>query len=197
MKKTFMMIGIAAMSVCVMTSCGSKDANKEKEGTEQVAENEGNEDDEDAPAPKTEEGVIALLQEAYEDANLISQPDEDDCEPNLDLFGMYCSKEFNEKMEEIRRIEVSSGDEFDRITDEAGMFVYWEGQKSSPKDFDVEIEGNRAYATYNVSNGDDELITVIQLVYEDGQWRIDDWEQIGMLVINLREAMDEFIEAHK
>ena len=162
-----------------------------------MAENEGNEDDEDAPAPKTEEGVIALLQEAYEDANLISQPDEDDCEPNLDLFGMYCSKEFNEKMEEIRRIEVSSGDEFDRITDEAGMFVYWEGQKSSPKDFDVEIEGNRAYATYNVSNGDDELITVIQLVYEDGQWRIDDWEQIGMLVINLREAMDEFIEAHK
>lgn len=193
-----MMIGIAAMSVCVMTSCGSKDANKEKEGTEQVAESDNSEEmDEDAPAPKTEEGVIALLQEAYSDANLISQPADDDCEPNLDLFGMYCSKAFNEKMDEIRSIEVSSGDEFDQIPEPVGLFVFWEGSTVSLKDFDVDIDGDRAYATYNVTNGNDELISALQLVYEDGQWRIDDWEQIGMLVLNLRERMDEFIEAHK
>ena len=193
-----MMIGIAAMSVCVMTSCGSKDANKEKESTEQVAESDDSDEiDEDAPAPKTEEGVIALLQEAYADANLISQPEDDECEPNLDLFGMYCSKEFNEKMDEIRSIEVNTGEEFDQITDALGLFVFWEGSTVTPKDFDIDIDGDRAYANYNVSNGNEELLTVLQLVYEDGQWRIDDWEQIGMMALNLREKMDEFIEAHK
>ena len=192
-----MMIGIAAMSVCVMMSCGSKDANKEKESTEQVAESEDiDEDYEEADAPKTEEGVIAMLQEAYSDANLVSHP-EDDMEPNLDLYGMYCSKEFNEKIDQIRSIEVETGEKFDQYPDPVGMFIFWEGQTVTLKDIDVDIDGDTATATYNVSNGEEELITVVQLVYEDGQWRIDEWSQIGMLTLNMKETMDEFIEAHQ
>lgn len=193
-----MMLGIAAMSVFVMMSCGSKDGSKEnktEEGTEQVAENE---DDEyaDEDASKTEEGVIAMLEEAYSDANIISQP-EDEMEPNIDLFALYCSKEINEKMEQIREIEVSTGEKFDAIPDELGMFIYWEGATVTLNDMDVDIDGDTATATYNVSNGSDELITVVDLVYEDGQWRIDNWQQIGMLALDVKERMDEFIEEHK
>ena len=193
-----MMLGIAAMSVFVMMSCGSKDGSKEnktEEGTEQVAENE---DDEyaDEDAPKTEEGVIAMLEEAYSDANIISQP-EDEMEPNIDLFALYCSKEINEKMEQIREIEVSTGEKFDAIPDELGMFIYWEGATVTLNDMDVDVDGDTATATYNVSNGSDELITVVDLIYEDGQWHIDNWQQIGMLALDVKERMDEFIEEHK
>lgn len=193
-----MMVGIAAMSVFVMMSCGSKDGSKEnkaQEGTEQVAENE-DEEDADEAAPKTEEGVIAMLEEAYSDANIISQP-EDEMEPNIDLFALYCSKEINEKMEQIREIEVNTGEKFDAIPDELGMFIYWEGATVTLKDMDVDIDGDTATATYNVSNGSDELITVVDLVYEDGQWHIDNWQQIGMLALDVKERMDEFIEEHK
>ncbi len=192
-----MMIGIAAMSVCVMMSCGSKEANKDKESTEQVAEGENNEEEsDDEAAPKTEEGVIAMLQEAYSDANLISQP-EDDMEPNLDLFGMYCSKDFNEKIEQIRNIEANTGEKFNVISDPLGMFIYWEGATVSMNDIDVDVDGETAIASYTLTNGEDEMITVVDLVYEDGQWRIDEWEQIGKFTLNLKETMNEFIESNK
>lgn len=192
-----MMIGIAAMSVFVMMSCGSKDANKDKESTEQVAEAENDEEEmDDETAPKTEEGVIAMLQEAYADANLISQP-EDDMEPNLDLFSMYCSKDFNEKVEQIRSIEVNTGEKFNVISDPMGMFIYWEGATVKMKDIDVDVDGDTAIATYNLTNGEDEMITVVDLVYEDGQWRIDEWEQIGQFALHLKDTMNEFIESNQ
>lgn len=199
MKRTFIVFGIAAMSVFVMISCGSKDASKDKESTEQVAE--GNEEateeaEEDEAAPKTEEGVIAMLEEAYADANLISQP-EDDMEVNLDLYGMYCSKDFNDKVEKVRSIEASTGEKFTAFEDALGMFVYWDGSTVTMKDASAWVDGDTAGASYVLTNGDEEMETVVNLVYEDGQWRIDNWEQIGKFGIDPKGTMEDFIAAHE
>ncbi len=193
-RKLFLMV-IAAVSVLVMASCGQKGSNDNSSADQVTAEDEELDED-DAPAPKTEEGVIAMLQSVYTDANLVSQP-EDDMEVNLDLFGMYCSRDFNEKVHQIRSIESRTGNHFEVIPDELGMFIYWEGQTVSISDIDVAVDGNEASATYNLSNGEDEMMTAIELVYENGQWRIDDWEQIGMLSVNIKAMMDEFIEENQ
>lgn len=199
MKRTFIVFGIAAMSVFVMMSCGSKDASKDKESTEQVADENveaDDEADEDEAAPKTEEGVIAMLQQAYADANLVSKP-EDDMEPNLDLFGMYCSKDLNDKVEQIRSIEVSTGDKFEAFPDLSSFFIYWEGSTATMKDASAWVDGDTASASYVLTNGEEEMETSVNLVYEDGQWRIDNWEQIGKFGIDPKGTMEDFIEAHK
>ena len=107
MKAKLYLMAIVAVSVCMMVACGSKDASKEKssEAAEQVAEEA--EPDAEGTALKTEEGVVALINAIYEDVNTIYGPrDEDDCEPNIDLVGQYCSKEFRELVDKVREIDV-------------------------------------------------------------------------------------------
>ena len=71
MKRKLFMVAIAAVSMCVMVSCGKKDnkANDEKADTEEVAENEEEEDDAD---DTVEASVTKLLNDAYEDLNSTS-----------------------------------------------------------------------------------------------------------------------------
>ena len=200
MKRKLFVFAIAALSVCVMASCGKKDSSKEnaeKANTENV-ESEPEETDEEDVAPKTEEGVIAMLQEAYADANLVSQP-EDDMEPNIDLFGEYCSKSFNEKLNRIREIDADKewGAKYELLKDELGQFIYWEGSTVEMKDIDVTIDGDTANATYLLTNGEDELMTEVELVYEDGQWHINNWLQIGMMALDVQENMDEYIQENQ
>jgi hypothetical protein len=35
---------------------------------------------------------------------------------------------------------------------------------------------------------------VVALVYEDGQWRVNDWEHLGMDAVSMVEKMKEYIE---
>lgn len=201
MKRKLFVFAVAALSVCVMASCGKKDSSKEsaeKADTENVEGESEEESDEEGDAPKTKEGVIALLQQAYDDANLVSQP-QDDMEPNLDLFAMYCSKSFNEKINKIREIDADKewGEKYYLIKDELGAFIYWEGSTVTMKDIDVTLDGDTADASYNLTNGEDELFTDVELVYEDGQWRINNWLQTGQFALDMQENMDWYIQENQ
>lgn len=200
MKRKLFVFAIAAMSACAMVSCGSKSGSSEnvqKASAEKVeSENIPEESDEDV-APKTEEGVIAMLKEAYQDASLIANP-EDDMEPNLDLFGMYCTADFNELINQIRAIDAQKEDGSGFFLDDYALWNYWgPGNTVTPKDIDVTIDGDTAEATYQLSNGTEEQTTTVSLAYVDGKWLISDWQQIGMNGVSMVEAMSEYIEENK
>ncbi len=197
MRKSLFVFGIAALSVCMMVACGSKGGSndKEKADTEQVAEESDDEEtDDEAAAPKTEAGVLAMLQEAYSDANLVAKP-EDGMEPNIDLNAMYCSKAYNEKVEKIRAIDAKRTDNqcVHLLNPETLNWIYWEGQTVEMINARADVEGDTADAWYYLTNGENAILTNVQLVYEDGQWRINDFVQIGQLIINMMESMDEYI----
>ena len=200
MKRKLYLFAIAAVSVCVMTACGSKDSSKDKEkaGTEKVAEgnDEGDEDDGEEAAPKTKEGVIAMVRSLYDDANTIYSPSEDGMEANIDLVGEYCSKKFNELVSQIREIDVEKG-EPGLCEDWNGLLSFYDEAPIEPKDFDVTIDGNTAMANFELVHGDESATHSFALVYEDGQWRIDDIEQRGIDGYSKVEQMTEYIEENK
>lgn len=190
MKKRFFMMAIATLTVCVMSACGSKDGGKEY--TEPVVDTA---DDSDEAAPKTEEGVIAMMRAAYEDANLIYAPQEDGMEANIDLFGMYCSKEFNSVIEQVREIEAKKDNENDCFfADWNALWHFWDDGVVTPKDFDVSIDGDTADVTFELTHGKDSATQAVALVYEDGQWRVNDWLQRGMDGLSMVEQMKEYIK---
>lgn len=196
MKRKNIIFGIATMSVFAVLSCGSKDSSKDKQDTQQVTVNILGTDD--PAAPKTEKGVIDMLQKAYHDANILSTTDDlTDPDICIDLFGKYCSRVFNEKMNEICDIQDSTGVKFPQIPDQIGMFVYWEGDTVTIKDIDVAINGDTAIASYNLSNGKKDMMTVVELVYEDAKWHFNDWQQIGPFTLNTMKAMDEYLETNR
>lgn len=185
------------MAVCMMVSCGSKDNSKAKEenATEQ-AENaiEAEAADDEDAAPKTKEGVIAMLREAYDDVNIILAPPEDDCEPNIDLVACYCSRAFNDLVGKVREVDAAKDFEDPFFEDWSRMWNFWDKGPVTPKDFDVDIDGDTAEATFELAYGKESATQVVALVYEDGQWRVNDWEQRGMDAVSMVEKMKEYIE---
>ena len=201
MSRKTLLIAIAALSVCTMMACGSKDSSKDNEnvGSSQVADAADEMTDDEEDAPKTKEGVIAMLKEAYDDVNIIYGPrDEDDLEPNIDLFGMYCSKSFRELIDQVREIEAKkdSGDDY-FFTDWNALWHFWDEGTVTPKDFDVQVEGDTADATFELVHGKETVTQSVSLVYEDGQWRVNDWLQRGMDAVSKVEQMKEYIEENK
>jgi len=188
---------IAAVSMCVMVACGSKSGSKNDESANQAeqAEEEVGYGEEDAP--KTAEGVIAMLREAYEEVNIFTNPsDDDDCEPNIDLVAEFCSKEFNELRNKMREIDVKKG-EPGIVEDWNGFWSFWDEGTITPKDFDVNIDGDTGDATFTLTNGDESVIYSVSLIYEDGQWRVSDWTQRGIDGLSTVERLKEYIEENE
>lgn len=203
MKRKLFMVAIAAVSMCVMVSCGKKDnkdnkANKEKDDTEQVAENDEEEDDAD---DTVEASVTKLLDSAYEDLSVIYGPrDEDDCEPNLDMFGMYCTEGFNQLVTDIRKVDYNQELEEDRFFQgsDLAMWSPWEEAPLSVDDVNVELNGeDMAYATYTLHHGDEWIMMGIELELENGEWRIKDFTKTGDVEASMEALMISYLRANE
>ena len=211
MKRKLFLFAIAALSVCVMASCGkksSKDKN-EKDDTELVED----EDDEELEADEevadgvdvapeedwTEEAVADVIRKAYADASLLYAPSEDGLEANIDVFGMYCTEDFNELLRKVRVIDAQQDDPGDCFfQDESLTWNYWGVGSVEPKNIEVQLTtGNMAQATFQLTHGEEWLQTEVSLFYENGQWRIDDWVQVGDNAVSLAERMYEYVEQNK
>jgi hypothetical protein len=192
MRKNLFLMTIAAVSVCVMVACGSKSSSNKVESASQPepAKEEVGYGEEDAP--KTAEGVIAMLKEAYEEVNILTNPSDDESEPNIDLVAEFCSKDFNELRDKMREAEVNGKPGI--VEDWNAMWTFWDEGTITPEDFDVSVDGDTAEATFNLTNGDDNVTYCVSLVYEDGQWRVSDWTQRGMDGLSLVERMTEYLE---
>ena len=207
------MFAIAALSVCVMASCdkkSSKDKN-EKDDTELVEDED--EDDEELEADEevadgvdvapeeewTEEAVADVIRKAYADASLLYAPSEDGLEANIDVFGMYCTEDFNELLRKVRVIDAQQDDPGECFfQDESLTWNYWGVGSVEPKNIEVQLTtGNMAQATFQLTHGEEWLQTEVSLFYENGQWRIDDWVQVGDNAVSLAERMYEYVEQNK
>ena len=184
----------AAVSVFVMVACGSKPASNNDESAEQ-AELSVEVCDEEEDAPKTEEGVIAMLRAAYEEVNLFTTPDPtEECEGNFDLVAEFCSKEFNDIRERIREAEVKKGITDGLIEDWNGLWSFWDEGTITPTDFDVDVTGDVGEATFNLTNGEDSVIYCVSVIYEDGRWHVSDWTQRGIDGVSHLERMMDYLE---
>ena len=194
MKRKLFLFAIAALSVCVMAACGKKGSSKdndEKDDTELVEDEDEEQTEADeqladgvTAAPDedwTEEAVANMLRKAYKDVNVIYGPREDDLEPNLDLYAMYCTEGFNELLNKIRTIDAENdypGGCYSCGIDYA--WNYWGEGKVEPKNIQVQLlTGDMAEATFELTHGEEWMQTKVGLYYENGEWRINDWLQVG------------------
>ena len=213
MKRKLFLFAIAALSVCVMASCGKKSSKDkdEKDDTELVENEEEDEEELDADeevadgvevAPEedwTAEAVADVIRKAYADASLLYAPSEDGMEANIDVFGMYCAESFNELLRKVRAIDAQQSDPADRFfQDENLTWNYWGEGSVEPKYIEVRLNtGNMAQATFRLTHGEEWLQTEVTLFYENGQWRIDDWVLVGDNAVSLAERMYEYVEQNK
>ena len=214
MKRKLFLFAIAALSVCVMASCSKKSSkdNKEKDDTELV-ENEDEDDEELEEADEevadgvdvapeeewTEEAVANVIRQAYEDVNVIYGPREDDLEPNIDLYAMYCSEDFNKLVNKIRSIDAQKDDNDDMFFSYPDLtWNYWGEGSVEPKNIKVELlTGNMAEATFELTHGQEWLQTKLSFFYENGGWRIEDWLQVGDDETSLVHRMTGYIEQNR
>lgn len=203
MKRKLFMMAIAAVSLCVMVSCGNKenkdnDEKSNEEGTEQVADDEEDGDDGD-----TVPGVAMarLLDSAYEDLNTIYGPrDEDDCEPNLDMFGMYCTEGFNKLITDTRAADFNQELEEDRFFQgsELAMWSPWEDDGLSIDNINVEMNGDEyADVTYILHHGDEWISMGVEFEFENGEWRIKDFTKAGDVEASMEARLITYLRANE
>ena len=149
------MVAIAAVSMCVMVSCGNKEnkANDEKSTeenaeTEQVTEDYEEDGDDGEAIPGV--AMSRLLESAYEDLNALYSPSEDGLEGNLDMFGMYCTEGFNKLITDTRAADYKQALEEDRFFQgsELAMWSPWEDNGLSIDDINVEMNGDEYALDY-------------------------------------------------
>lgn len=201
MKRKLFLMAITAISFCVIAACGSK-AGSNNANADQVAAADGSDSDEldedDENAPKTEAGVTDMLNQLYDDINIIYTPrGEDDLEPNIDIFAQYCSSAFNTLREQVMAIDFELDDEEKFFDDWDQLFSFWDEAPMVPTDISVDVEGDTAQVFYELNHGSESATFELQVVYENGQWHVNDILQRGLDGLSKLEQMRTFIEERK
>ncbi len=195
MKRKLFLMAIAAVSVLVMVACGSKAGGNDNGQEVAVNGSDPEELDNEDVAPKTADGVIAMLRELYDEVNIIYTPrGDDEEEPQIDLFGEFCSDEFNEIRGQVLAIDAKLDDMDKFFVDWNQLFSFWDEAPITPKDFDVDIDGDTATVCYELTHNDESATHVLELVYENGHWRVNDVLQRGIDALNKLDEMRSFIE---
>jgi len=191
-----------------MASCDNKKTNKnwadeEDEEDIELVDEDDEEDSEEASddipvAPEelwTEEAVADMLRRAYADVNIVFGPREDGLEPNIDLDGMYCTRHWNEVLRQVRAASYRQTSAGKQGYNESFHWNYWMEGKVSPENIKVTLlTGNMAEATFQLTHGEEWLYTHVALDFEDGQWRISDWLEIGDTPNSLLQEMEHYVE---
>ena len=202
--KKFYLIVVAVFAFGLATSCGSKQTSEEKNADndleEQVDdEDEAQESDSEMTAPVEkwdEESVIMKLHLVYANVNTVFLLKEEGKEVTRDLCDEFCTKHWNEVLTQVRALNSSLNDPSEmRFANERFFWNYWGEGQVQPKDIKVELlTDNMAEATFNLTHGDEWMHTKLSLVYENHQWRIDDWLEVGDNGQSLLEDMKEYVE---
>ena len=203
MKKIYLIV-VIAIAFGMVTSCGSKQASEEKNVDNDLEEQVDDEDEAQetdnvttAPVEKwDEESVIMKLHLVYANVNTVLMLQEEGSEVNRDLGSQFCSKRWNEVLAQVRAKNNSLNDPDEmRFANERFFWNYWGEGQVQPKDIKVELlRGNKAEATFILAHGEEWMHTKLSLIYEDNQWRIDDWLEVGDSSQSLLGEMEEYIE---
>lgn len=206
MRKIYL-FAISALAVCVMASCDNKKTTKnwaEEEDEEDIELLEDEEEESDeasddiAVAPDdlwTEEAVADMLRRAYADVSIVFTPQEDGQEANIDLDGMYCTKQWNEMLRQARAASYRQTSAGKQGFNDTFHWNYWMEGKVTPENIHVTLlTGNMAEATFQLTHGEEWMHTHVALDFEDGQWRISNWLEIGDDSNSLLQEMERYVE---
>ena len=187
MKRKLFMIAFAAASVCVLVGCGPKDGSKEKADTEQVAES-GEADS------KAKEEIVAMINAIFDDSNIVyTTNDKGEQEAEIDLIIQYGSKKLCNLVEQVRKIDAAKAEEDHFIADWNWMLSCWDIGLCEAEDIDVAVDGDTAKVKYWAAHSGQRNLYELALVYEDGQWRVDDTLTMGGEPGSKVEQMTKYI----
>jgi hypothetical protein len=116
-------------------------------------------------------------------------------ENNTDLDGMFCTQSFNELQRQIRVINAKKKADSRRFENEQIRWTYGMDTPVIPKNIKVELmTGNIAEATFELHSGEQWMYTKLTLDWEDNQWKIRSWNEVGDDNNDLFEEMSKFVE---
>ena len=200
MKRKLFVIALAAVSVCVMMSCGSKDGSKEKADAELVAEEVGENEEADAEADdnaNAEEEIVAMINDIFDDSDIEYTTNEKGYqEAVIDLTTQFGSKKLCDLVEQVRKIDADKDETEQFIADWNWMLRCFD--QGGVEDISVaNVDGNKAKVEYWVCNSGMRELYTLALVKEDGQWRVDDVLIMGGQHGSKVKEMKEYIEANQ
>ena len=197
MMMTTLMVTISMM----MVGCNKTD---EKKATDKKSEftvanvNNDSEASPDTDKKKTEEYLVQRVSNIYKDVcDLYNAAQEDSnfdklSEKNFD--SLYCSEEWNDLLSKVNQYDMEQN------TDEIGFFDfdYWimgqDFQDMSFRDVKVlDMHDNGATVSLILVNMDSDIKLKLSMVYERGDWYIDNFENLSM-EFELKNAMKEYLK---
>lgn len=141
----------------------------------------------------TEEAVAHQLKIIYAEVSRTYAPTNDGMENNTDLDAMFCTREFNDVQRQVRAINAkkTTNRRFER---EDIRWTYGMDLPVTPQNIKVEfLTGNIAEATFELRSGEQWMYTKLTLDWEDNQWKIRSWNEVGDDNSDLLQEMTEYV----
>lgn len=146
----------------------------------------------------TEEAVEKQLKAIYTEVSRAFAPSADGLENNIDLDAMFCTQYWNETLQEVRAINARKRPDDRQLENEQIRWTYGMDAPVKPVHIKVELlTGNTATATFDLQSGEFWMHTVLGFEWENGQWRINDWEEVGDNSQSLLGEMMRFVDKNK
>lgn len=151
-----------------------------------------------APADQwTEEAVAQQIKKIYAEVSRTYAPSADGLENNTDLDAMFCVQEFNEIQRQVRVINAKKRADDRRFDNEQMRWTYGMDLPVTPQNIKVTLlTGNIAEATFELRSGEQWLYTKLTLDWEDNQWKIRSWNEVGDDNNDLLDAMSNYVQAN-
>ena len=210
MKKLF--IGIAILGGIMLSACDGKKTDKDDNDSDSIAAestqaaesisnaNEMLADGVDvAPNEQwTEDAVAKQMRKIYTEVSKTYSSKADGMENNTDLYGMFCTNDFNELQRQIRVITGKTKADDRRFENEEIRWTYGMDLPVTPQNIKVTLlTGNMAEATFELHSGEQWMYTKLGLDWENGQWKISSWKEVGDDNNDLFDEMYKYVEANK
>lgn len=151
-----------------------------------------------APADQwTEEAVADQIKKIYAEVSRAYAPSADGLENNTDLDDMFCTNDFNEIQRQVRVINAKKRADERRFENEQMRWTYGMDLPVTPQNIKVTLlTGNIAEATFELRSGEQWLYTKLTLDWEDNQWKIRSWNEVGDDNNDLLDAMTKFVQGN-
>ena len=201
---------VMTASMMLITSCnlGNK-PDADAENTDSLSANTDTPTASDDPAMEadgvnvapedqwTEEAVTRQLKKIYAEVSKAYASSGDGMENNTDLDGMFCTKDFNELQRQIRVINAKKKADDRRFENEQIRWTYGMDVPVTPQNIKVELlTGNMAEATFELHSGEQWMYTKLTFDWEDNQWKIRSWSEVGDDNNDLFDEMSKYVEAN-
>ncbi|MBR6036441.1 MAG: hypothetical protein IKP41_05765 [Bacteroidaceae bacterium] len=145
----------------------------------------------------TEEAVTRQLKKIYAEVSKTYASSGEGMENNTDLDGMFCTKDFNELQRQIRVINAKKKADDRRFENEQIRWTYGMDVPVTPQNIKVELlTGNMAEATFELHSGEQWMYTKLTFDWEDNQWKIRSWSEVGDDNNDLFDEMSKYVEAN-